>query len=61
MTIKLLIARHGNTFSPGDVVTRVGTTDLPLVASGLEQGRQLGIYLKQNNLVPGVIFTSKLK
>lgn len=60
-TTKLLIARHGNTFGPGDVVKRVGITDLPLVESGLIQGRLLGTYLKQNDLIPDVIFTSKLK
>jgi len=58
---RLIVARHGNTFGPGDVVTRVGRTDLPLVASGLEQGRQLGRYLKQENLVPDLIYTSHLK
>jgi len=61
MMTRLLIARHGNTFGPGDVVTRVGKTDLPLVASGLEQGRMLGRYLKRENLVPNMIFTSSLK
>tara|TARA_Y100000588_G_scaffold373990_1_gene448518 strand:- start:142 stop:783 length:642 start_codon:yes stop_codon:yes gene_type:complete len=61
MATRLLIARHGNTFGPGDVVKRVGTTDLPLVESGLQQGLRLGTYLKQNNLIPDVIFTSKLK
>lgn len=61
MTTRLLVARHGNTFAPGDVVRRVGTTDLPLVDSGLNQGRMLGIYLKKNDLIPDVIFTSKLK
>lgn len=61
MTIKFLIARHGNTFAAGDVVCRVGTTDLPLVDSGLQQGRLLGTYLQQNNLIPDVIFTSRLK
>jgi 2,3-bisphosphoglycerate-dependent phosphoglycerate mutase len=61
MTTTLLIARHGNTFGPGDIVTRVGTTDLPLVASGLLQGRLLGTHLKQNDLIPDVIFTSKLQ
>ncbi len=60
-TTRLLIARHGNTFAPGEVVTRVGTTDLPLVESGLLQGRKLGVYLKENNLCPDIIFTSKLK
>ena len=57
----LLIARHGNTFGPGDVVKRVGITDLPLVESGLQQGKRLGEYLQQNNLVPDIIFTSQLK
>ncbi|CAM2732794.1 phosphoglycerate mutase [Legionella steigerwaltii] len=61
MTTRLLIARHGNTFGPGDIVRRVGVTDLPLVDSGLNQGRMLGIYLKNNNFIPDVIFTSKLK
>jgi 2,3-bisphosphoglycerate-dependent phosphoglycerate mutase len=61
MSTRLLIARHGNTFGPGDVVTRVGTTDLPLVESGLNQGRTLGVYLKQHHLIPNVIFTSQLK
>jgi probable phosphoglycerate mutase len=58
---RLLIARHGNTFGPGNVVTRVGTTDLPLVESGLKQGRLLGAYLKQHHLIPDVIFTSQLQ
>lgn len=61
MTTTLIIARHGNTFGPRDVITRVGKTDLPLVASGLEQGRKIGAYLKQNNMIPNVIFTSHLK
>jgi len=60
-TTRLLIARHGNTFGPEDVVTRVGTTDLPLVDSGLKQGQALGLYLKQEDLIPDVIFTSTLK
>ncbi|MDD4616612.1 MAG: histidine phosphatase family protein [Alphaproteobacteria bacterium] len=62
MTTTLLVARHGNTFAPGDVVTRVGgRTDLPLVQSGLEQGRKLGTYLKEHNLVPDIVFCSGLK
>ncbi|MGL5742439.1 MAG: histidine phosphatase family protein [Legionella sp.] len=60
-TTRLLVARHGNTFAPGDIVRRVGTTDLPLVESGLLQGRLLGTYLKQSQLIPDVIFTSKLQ
>lgn len=58
---RLLIARHGNTFGPGDIVRRVGTTDLPLVESGLTQGRKLGEYLKHHHFIPDVIFASQLK
>jgi len=61
MITTLLIARHGNTFAPGDIVRRVGITDLPLVESGLQQGQRLGHYLKENNLIPDIIFTSQLK
>jgi 2,3-bisphosphoglycerate-dependent phosphoglycerate mutase len=61
MTTRLLIVRHGNTFGPNDIVTRVGSTDLPLVDSGLRQGRMLGQYLKSAGLIPDAIFTSKLK
>ncbi len=60
--LTLLVARHGNTFGPSDVVRRVGCrTDLPLVSSGIDQARQLGIYLKAQQLVPSLIFTSTLK
>lgn len=61
MKTVLLIARHGNTFAAGDVITRVGArTDLPLVQSGIEQGLRLGSYLKLNNLVPDIVYTSHL-
>jgi len=58
---RLLIARHGNTFGSGDTVTRLGKTDLPLVESGLEQGRMLGRYLKREGLIPDIAFTSHLQ
>lgn len=61
MTTRLLIARHGNTFAPGFVARRVGVTDLPLVDSGLNQGRLLGAYLLENNLIPDLIFTATLQ
>lgn len=60
MTTRLLIARHGNTFAPGDLIRRVGITDLPLVDSGLQQGRRLGAYLQANQLIPDMIYTSML-
>jgi probable phosphoglycerate mutase len=61
MKTTLIVARHGNTFSPGDVVTRVGArTDMPLSPSGLVQGRKLGLYLRELFLLPDVVFTSAL-
>lgn len=58
----LIIARHGNTFSPDETPTRVGKhTDIPLAASGIEQARKIGIYCKNHQLMPDVIFTSQLK
>jgi probable phosphoglycerate mutase len=42
MSATLYIVRHGNTFDPGDVVTRVGgRTDLPLSVSGRAQAQKL--------------------
>jgi 2,3-bisphosphoglycerate-dependent phosphoglycerate mutase len=58
----LIIARHGNTFAPGDVVTYVGArTDLPLVESGREQARAIGRYLKENGFIPDVVYASALR
>lgn len=60
--ITLIIARHGNTFNPGDIVTRVGArTDLPLSPSGEEQARLLGTYLKAENLMPDEVYASRLQ
>ncbi len=61
MPVTLLIARHGNTFAPGEAPRRVGLTDLPLVESGITQGYRLGEYLTQQQLIPDVIFTSSLQ
>lgn len=58
----LIIARHGNTFAPGEPPRRVGRlTDLPLVASGEEQAVRLGKYLKEHLLIPDRIVTSTLQ
>ena len=62
MTTRLIIARHGNTFDPGDTPTRVGRrTDLPLTASGEAQAKRIGDYLRQRRLVPDAVFTAPLK
>jgi 2,3-bisphosphoglycerate-dependent phosphoglycerate mutase len=58
----LIIARHGNTFNPGETPTRVGArTDLPLVQTGIEQAKAIGRYLKDNRLIPDVIYSSTLQ
>lgn len=58
----LLIARHGNTFDPGDTVLRVGKrTDLPLSNSGREQAKKLGEFLNDKHPKIDHIFVSSLK
>ncbi len=58
----LIIARHGNTFSEGQIPTRVGArTDLPLVETGEEQALRLGHHLKANDLIPDIVYTSTLR
>jgi probable phosphoglycerate mutase len=49
--MRLILARHGNTFGPGDKVTWVGSTnDLPLVQSGLEQAERAAAALESTTL-----------
>lgn len=57
----LIIARHGNTFGPDDIPTRVGKTDLPLVEKGREQAKAIGRYLRENKLIPDVVYSSQLQ
>ena len=60
--ITLLIARHGNTFDPGDTILRVGKqTDLPLSHSGRDQARKLGIFLRGKYQKIDQVFVSSLK
>ena len=60
MTTRLIIARHGNTFTKDQTPTRVGgRTDLPLVES--ERGTNIGKYLKLKNMLPDVVFAAPLK
>ena len=62
MTTRLIIARHGNTFAPGEVPTRVGRrTDLPLTASGETQARRIGEFLRLHQMEPDVVFAAPLK
>lgn len=57
---RLIIARHGNTFRPGETPTRVGAkTDLPLVEE--ERARGIGKYLKQKGMIPDKVYAAPLK
>ncbi len=58
----LIVARHGNTFEDGETPRRVGArTDLPLTARGRLQGRAIGLWLKDNTLIPDVVYSSVLQ
>ncbi|MGF1543119.1 MAG: histidine phosphatase family protein [Parvularculaceae bacterium] len=58
---RLIVLRHGNTFEPGDVVTRIGArTDPPLSRSGREQANAAGEALVTRGFRIGTILSSPL-
>lgn len=58
----LILARHGNTFGPGDTPVWVGANeDLELVEAGLEQSRDIGRALNAAGVVPDRIIAGPLK
>jgi broad specificity phosphatase PhoE len=58
----LILARHGNTFNPGDKVTFVGArNDLPLVESGIQQATLVGQSLLAKGICLDAIFCGPLK
>lgn len=51
MDLIVTIVRHGNTFDAGEPARRIGArSDLPLVASGLEQANALGAAFAEQGL-----------
>jgi len=59
MTTRIIIARHGNTFTKDQTPLRVGArTDLPLVET--ERGTNIGKYLKKLVLYPSAVFAAPL-
>ena len=57
MITRIIIARHGNTFTKDQTPLRVGArTDLPLVET--ERGTNIGKYLKMRTLIPSAVFAS---
>jgi broad specificity phosphatase PhoE len=60
--MRLILARHGNTFDPGDKVVWIGArSDPPLVAKGIQQARAIGRGLAESNLRPDVILAGPLR
>ena len=60
MITRIIIARHGNTFTKDQTPLRVGArTDLPLVET--ERGTNIGKYLKMRSLIPATVFAAPLK
>lgn len=58
----LVLARHGNTFGPGDTPVWVGANeDLALVDKGLDQSRAIGEALRAIGQVPDRIIAGPLK
>ncbi|WP_068314802.1 histidine phosphatase family protein [Polycladidibacter hongkongensis] len=59
---RIVVARHGNTFDKGDVVTRVGgRTDLPLSVSGKAQAAALAEHCQRQGLRFNRAFCSPLQ
>lgn len=59
---RLVICRHGNTFTPEQTPTRVGAkTDIPLVESGLEQAKALGQHFAEGKFTFSRAFCSHLQ
>ncbi|WP_422925764.1 histidine phosphatase family protein [Singulisphaera sp. PoT] len=62
MAMQLILARHGNTFGPGDKVVWVGArSDMPLVEKGLQQAEAVAAGLKAAGLIPSRIYAGPLK
>ena len=62
MDLIVTIVRHGNTFDVGEPARRIGSrTDLPLVASGLEQANALGMAFAAEGLTFGRALAAPLR
>jgi broad specificity phosphatase PhoE len=60
--MKLLLARHGNTFSPGAVPVFVGSKDdMPLVEEGYRQAERFAELLKIRKIKPDAIYCGPLQ
>ncbi|TIR04670.1 MAG: histidine phosphatase family protein [Mesorhizobium sp.] len=62
MNMKIICARHGNTFSPGaKAIWLGGQADPPLVLEGKRQAQRLGAALRSARRIPSAAFCSPLQ
>lgn len=60
--MRLILARHGNTFGPGDTPVWVGAAeDLPLTDKGRVQSVQFGLALNEAGITPARIIAGPLQ
>lgn len=60
--MRLVLARHGNTFGPGDIPVWVGAReDLPLTIEGEAQSRRIGEAFKSAAIIPDRIISGPLQ
>ena len=60
--MKVILSRHGNTFSANDPVVWVGATEnLPLVDSGILQAKNLAQTLQEADIFPKAVYCGPLK
>lgn len=58
----IILARHGNTFNPGDKIYRVGKrNDLPLTLQGIKQAEVFADALNDKDITPCAIYCSPLQ
>lgn len=58
----IILARHGNTFKPGDRIYRVGRgNDLALTAEGISQAEAFAAALTSKKITPSAIYCSPLQ
>lgn len=57
----MIIARHGNNFDAGETAVRIGIqTNIGLSASGKQQAKNIGDYLKLHKITLSAVFCSEL-
>lgn len=59
--MRLILARHGNTFNEGESARFIGRNeDLPLTSYGQQQAVKVALLLRERGLIPSRVFSSPL-